>query len=107
MPERTGLSVESTGEGAASSCLRGARIWHLPVLSGRPRSALMRRKGSDSRKGLHPAKGPRRVLVRDGKRRDNPGDVGSIPPVFPVRSQALEQGFFPPSINDHFRYLET
>lgn len=108
MPERTGLPVGSSRENVVSPCLRGARnLTRYGAVRAVWKSALMRPKGSDSREGLHPDKGLNRALVRDGKGRANPGDVGSIPLVFPIRSQAQEQGSLPPSINDRFRYAET
>lgn len=70
----------SNRKDAVSSCVRGARIWCLSVLSKRPgKSALMRPKASaiqvDQARYCTPIKVPNRALVRDGKRRVNPGDV--------------------------------
>jgi hypothetical protein len=61
----------------------------------------------DQARDCTPIKVPNRALVRDVKRRVNPGGVRSIPPVLPVRSQAQELDFFPPPINDRLRYAET
>jgi hypothetical protein len=79
-PERPALSVGGSPEEAVSSCLQGARIGRLPALSRRPgKSALMRPKASaiqvDRARYCTPINVPNRALVRDGKRRVNPGDV--------------------------------
>jgi hypothetical protein len=79
-PERPALSVGGSPEDAVSSCLQGARIGRLTALSRRPgKSALMRPKASaiqiDQARYCTPIKVPNRALVRDGKRRVNPGDV--------------------------------
>jgi len=79
-PERPALSVGGSPEDAVSSCLQGARVGRLPALSRRPeKSALMRPKASaiqvDQARYCTPIKVPNRALVRDGKRRVNPGDV--------------------------------